>query len=95
MTPIEQELKRLAELEKAAPPPPWSREMPATALNDEQYDAATNYIAELRNAAPGLIEALSIAVKALEAAASVRGDGSWAHVALSQISKALLKGGER
>ncbi len=121
MTPIEQELKRLAELEKAATPGPWEGthygdEVEITAPGAKLSEfyiylettraknitpATVEFIAELRNAAPGLIEALSLAVEALEQEHDhLPTDGGATYgncracIAISQISKALLKGGE-
>jgi hypothetical protein len=120
VTPIEQELKRLAELEKAATKGPWedtpegircaypSRRDPAwkdwigLQNNDlpivGQREKNAAFIAELRNAAPGLIEVAQIAVEALGNCMDADRCGC-PHkcgncVGLSQISKALLKGRE-
>ena len=113
MTPIEQELKRLAELEKAASPNEVAERTRAYVklqyeVHKKKPDAYGDYycgfedgfkFAAIRNAAPGLIEGLRVAVEALERFAewetpteTVEGIAT---EAISQISKALLKGGDK
>ena len=118
MSTIEAELKRLAELEKAATKGPWMRDHMGAFIFTQETDGSCGdmvfevrgyganlpgtanaaFIAELRNAAPGLIEVAQIAVEALGNCMDADRCGC-PHkcgncVGLSQISKALLKGRE-